>query len=124
MMSISGPAIIDSGTAIIVTNDEQASEFHMAIPSAENNGYTTGFSLAIPSKSCEEIFALLIGKVYFNIPTRDVVREPVNGLDGWCYSAITSGASNFIVLGEEFLRHNYVVFDRRNTRIDIAPNRK
>ncbi|KAF9326699.1 hypothetical protein BG006_009901, partial [Podila minutissima] len=62
-----------------------------------------------------------IGGMDFGVPMKNLVREPVKGLDGWCFSGVTSGASDFITLGLVFLHSNYVAFDRGNARVGIAP---
>ncbi|KAJ2725503.1 hypothetical protein GGI07_001259 [Coemansia sp. Benny D115] len=122
-MDISGPAIIDTGTTLIVMSEEQATEFHRGIPSAENSDI---YGWIMPCNTEQVVpgnLTFTIGGVDFSVPVKNLIREPVKGLDGWCFSAVTSGASNFMILGDVFLRSNYVVFDRRNTRVGIAPSK-
>ncbi|KAJ2665137.1 hypothetical protein IWW48_000404 [Coemansia sp. RSA 1200] len=122
-MEISGPVILDTGTTLIVMNDEQATEFHRAIPSAENSDI---YGWIMPCNTEQLVpgnVSFTIAGVDFSVPVKNIVREPVKGLDGWCFSAVTSGASNFIILGDVFLRSNYVVFDRGNSRVGIAPSK-
>ncbi|KAF9582367.1 hypothetical protein BGW38_000294 [Lunasporangiospora selenospora] len=38
-----------------------------------------------------------------------------------CFSGIQSGGSNFMIIGDVFIKNNYVVFDQENRRIGIAP---
>ncbi|KAJ1668166.1 hypothetical protein IW140_000668 [Coemansia sp. RSA 1813] len=122
-MEINGPAILDTGTTLIVMSDEQATEFHRAIPSAENSDI---YGWIMPCNTEQLVpgnVSFTIAGVDFSVPVKNIVREPVKGLDGWCFSAVTNGASNFIILGDVFLRSNYVVFDRGNTRVGIAPSK-
>ncbi|KAJ1800694.1 hypothetical protein LPJ59_000892 [Coemansia sp. RSA 2399] len=122
-MEINGPAILDTGTTLIVMSDEQATEFHRAIPSAENSDI---YGWIMPCNTEQLVpgnVSFTIAGVDFSVPIKNIVREPVKGLDGWCFSAVTNGASNFIILGDVFLRSNYVVFDRGNTRVGIAPSK-
>ncbi|KAJ2163121.1 hypothetical protein GGF46_000050 [Coemansia sp. RSA 552] len=122
-MEISGPAILDTGTTLIVMNEEQATEFHRGIPSAENSDI---YGWILPCNTDQLVpgnLKFTIAGVDFAVPVKNLVREPVKGLDGWCFSAVTSGASNFIILGDVFLRSNYVVFDRGNARVGIAPSK-
>ncbi|KAJ2896470.1 hypothetical protein GGI21_005045, partial [Coemansia aciculifera] len=107
-----GPAILDTGTTLIVMSDEQATEFHRGIPMAENSDI---YGWIMPCNADQVVpgnLSFTIGGADFSVPVKNLVREPVKGLDGWCFSAVTSGASNFIILGDVFLRSNYVVFDR------------
>ncbi|PIA19166.1 peptidase A1 [Coemansia reversa NRRL 1564] len=122
-MDISGPAIIDTGTTLIVMNEKQATEFHRGIPSAENSEI---YGWIMPCNTEQIVpgnLSFTISGVDFSLPVKNLVREPVKGLDGWCFSAVTSGASNFIILGDVFLRSNYVVFDRGGSRVGIAPSK-
>ncbi|KAJ2763976.1 hypothetical protein IWQ57_005356, partial [Coemansia nantahalensis] len=122
-MEISGPAILDTGTTLIVMSEQQATEFHRAIPSAENSDI---YGWILPCNT-EQVFpgnvSFAIGGADFSVPIKSIVREPVKGLSGWCFSAVTSGASNFMILGDVFMRSNYVVFDRGNAQVGIAPSK-
>ncbi|KAJ2817877.1 hypothetical protein FBU31_006069, partial [Coemansia sp. 'formosensis'] len=123
VMDIRGPAIIDTGTTLIVMSDEQATEFHRGIPTAENSDI---YGWIMPCNADQVVpgnLSFTIGGNDFSVPVKNLVREPVKGLDGWCFSAVTSGASNFIILGDVFLRSNYVVFDRGQARVGIAPSK-
>ncbi|KAJ2714750.1 hypothetical protein H4R19_001564 [Coemansia spiralis] len=122
-VDISGPAILDTGTTLIVMSEQQATEFHRAIPSAENSDI---YGWILPCNT-DQVFpgnvSFAISGVDFSVPIKNLVREPVKGLNGWCFSAVTSGASNFMILGDVFMRSNYVVFDRGNAQVGIAPSK-
>ncbi|KAI7834958.1 aspartic peptidase domain-containing protein [Kickxella alabastrina] len=122
-LDIKGSAIIDTGTTLIVMSDDQATEFHRGIPSAQNNEIYGWIMPCNTETVLPGNLTFTIGGVDFAVPVKNLMREPVKGLDGWCFSAVTSGASNFIILGDVFLRSNYVVFDRRNARVGIAPSK-
>ncbi|KAJ2788060.1 hypothetical protein GGI15_000235 [Coemansia interrupta] len=122
-MDIKGPAILDTGTTLIVMSEQQAAEFHRGIPSAENSDI---YGWIMPCNTEQVVpgnLTFTIGGVDFAVPVKNLIREPVKGLDGWCFSAVTSGASDFVILGDVFLRSNYAVFDRRNGRVGIAPSK-
>ncbi|KAJ1934936.1 hypothetical protein FBU59_005532 [Linderina macrospora] len=122
-LDIKSPAILDTGTTLIVMSDEQATEFHRGIPSAENSDI---YGWILPCNTDQVVpgnLTFKIGGADFHVPVKNLIREPVKGLDGWCFSAVTSGASNFIILGDIFLRSNYVVFDRGQARVGIAPSK-
>ncbi|KAJ1885754.1 hypothetical protein LPJ71_009289, partial [Coemansia sp. S17] len=123
VMDIKGPAIIDTGTTLIVMSDEQATEFHRGIPTAENSDIYGWIMPCNVEQVVPGNLSFTIGGNDFSVPVKHLVREPVKGLDGWCFSAVTSGASNFIILGDVFLRSNYVVFDRGQARVGIAPSK-
>ncbi|KAJ2852697.1 hypothetical protein IWW36_000054 [Coemansia brasiliensis] len=122
-IEISGPAILDTGTTLIVMNEKQATEFHRGIPSAENSDI---YGWILPCNTEQLVpgnLTFTIGGVDFSVPVKNLVREPVKGLDGWCFSAVTSGSPNFVILGDVFMRSNYVAFDRGNARVGIAPSK-
>ncbi|KAJ2575241.1 hypothetical protein GGH19_003166 [Coemansia sp. RSA 1807] len=122
-MEISGPAILDTGTTLIVMDEKQATEFHRGIPSAEKSEI---YGWILPTNTDQLIpgnISFAIGGAEFSVPVKNLVREPVKGLDGWSFSAVTSGASNFIIIGDVFFRSNYITFDRGNARVGIAPSK-
>ncbi|KAJ1679751.1 hypothetical protein EV182_001401 [Spiromyces aspiralis] len=120
-LNISGGAIVDTGTTLLVMNQQQATEFHKRITGASNNslyGWIFPCDAAAVNPGSLEFE---IGSAYFSVPVSDIVREPVKDLEGQCFSGVTSGNVPLMILGDVFIKNNYVVFDRGNNRVGLAP---
>ncbi|KAJ1917518.1 hypothetical protein H4219_003151 [Mycoemilia scoparia] len=122
-MDIGGDAIIDTGTTLLVMSLPQARSLHRVIPDAH---YDPLLGWVLPCNTASRISGSIefnIGSKSFGIPVSDFVREPVKDLDDWCFSAVTSGEVPMMILGDIFIKNNYVIFDRGNNMVGIAPVR-
>ncbi|KAF9350501.1 Type I transmembrane sorting receptor [Mortierella sp. AD094] len=113
--------IIDTGTTLLILGDSAAKAVHKSIKGSENDpmeGWTVPCSL---KKSTKNI-AFKLGGVYFNVPLADLAYEPIETGSSTCVSGVQGGQDGLWILGDVFIKNNYVVFDHsKNPRIGIAP---
>ncbi|KAF9110046.1 hypothetical protein BGX27_006854 [Mortierella sp. AM989] len=141
--------IMDTGTTLMIVPDRLSTAIHNLIPGATK---VLGYSWALPceyasSKSPygQKKFELEIENHRYSIPFEDLVREAVNQADGQnkddkattkpkpktkssagkklCFSGIQPSNANFMIIGDLFIKNNYVVFDQENQQVGIAPLR-
>ncbi|KAI8457804.1 aspartic peptidase domain-containing protein, partial [Phakopsora pachyrhizi] len=134
MTSVDPPrAIIDTGTSLTLVTEALATKIHSLIPGAQvdpsSGVWLVPCSIRGPhgNKQSREVKGTSItqqtipksiffefgkGKEKFGIPTADLAYEVVknysdNGIE-MCYSGIQMGGDNFVILGDLFLKNNYV----------------
>ncbi|KAF9567059.1 hypothetical protein EC968_003528 [Mortierella alpina] len=112
--------IMDTGTTLMVVPEKLGRSIHQRIKGAklEDPSYTVPCDLAkhYPGARVE----LEIEGKRFGIPFEDLVREETE-LPGTCYSGIQTSSAEFLIIGDVFIKNNYVVFDQANKRVGIAP---
>ncbi|KAG1340783.1 hypothetical protein G6F62_005302 [Rhizopus arrhizus] len=129
MNGTSMPAILDTGTTLIIVPTAISDIIHAAIPGAQYNffyGWRIPCSLA-DSASKEAITFYLDGQA-FPILIKDLVRArqsssivmPANDL---CYSGIAEAQIPLIILGDTFLRSYYSVYDFGKAQIGLAKSK-
>ncbi|CAO3566993.1 unnamed protein product [Mortierella alpina] len=125
--SSASSAIIDTGSSYILFPDYLAVAFHRAIPNAQ---YDNKLGWLIPcalanSRSVGDL-AFMIGGQKFSVPLSDIVilRSEYNG---YCLSAVDSwqelpghGGQSGILLGDLFIKNQYVVFDYTKKQVGFA----
>ncbi|KAF9954606.1 hypothetical protein BGZ72_004450 [Mortierella alpina] len=125
--SSASSAIIDTGSSYILFPDYLAVAFHRAIP---NSQYDTKLGWLIPcafanSRSVWDL-VFMIGGQKFSVPISDIVilRSEYNG---YCLSAVDSwqelpghGGQSGILLGDLFIKNQYVVFDYTKKQVGFA----
>ncbi|KAG9322322.1 hypothetical protein KVV02_001614 [Mortierella alpina] len=125
--SSASSAIVDTGSSYILFPDYLAVAFHRAIP---NSQYDTKLGWLIPcalanSRSVGDL-AFMIGGQKFSVPLSDIVilRSEYNG---YCLSAVDSwqelpghGGQSGILLGDLFIKNQYVVFDYTKKQVGFA----
>ncbi|ORZ10678.1 aspartic peptidase domain-containing protein [Lobosporangium transversale] len=111
--------IMDTGTTLMIVPERLAFAVHQLIPGAVQ---ISGQSWTIPCDLTSTTrIELEIEGHRFAIPFSDLVREAVR-LDGQMASGIDKGnGPNFMIIGDLFIKNNYVVFDQANQRVGIAP---
>ncbi|KAG0214074.1 hypothetical protein BGX33_002505 [Mortierella sp. NVP41] len=120
-------AIVDTGSSYILFPDYLAEEFHRAIP---NSQYDKKLGWLIPcalanSRSVGNL-TFVLGGQKFGVPISDIVilKSEYNGI---CLSAIDSwgevgghGSQSQILLGDLFVKNQYVVYDYDRRQIGFA----
>ncbi|KAF9112517.1 hypothetical protein BGX27_003237 [Mortierella sp. AM989] len=120
-------AIVDTGSSYILFPDYLATAFHRAIP---NSQYDNKLGWLIPcvlanSRSVGDL-TFVIGGQKFSVPISDIVILK-SEYNGYCLSAIDSwqelqghGSQSGILLGDLFIKNQYVVYDYGNQKIGFA----
>ncbi|KAL1918627.1 uncharacterized protein VTP21DRAFT_2649 [Calcarisporiella thermophila] len=120
----SGPAIIDTGSTVLILPVSLTGSIHAKIPGAVNDRYW-GWLVPCdtPKKIPKAALTFYFGGKGFNIPIEDLVREqsPVSGM---CFSAMIGSYSGPWLLGAVFIKNNYCVFDAGRSRVGFAPVKK
>lgn len=107
-------AIADTGTSLILIDDSVVSAYYDQVSGAQNSdGYVFDCSATLPD------FGITIGGQTFTVPGEYINYAP-NG-DGTCYGGIQSSSGiGFNILGDVFLKNQYVVFDGGETQLGFA----
>ncbi|KAF9584927.1 hypothetical protein BGW38_004645 [Lunasporangiospora selenospora] len=113
--------IMDTGTTLMVVPSRLAQQIHRQIRGARDLGQSTW---ALPCDLAESdphgSVQLEIEGKRFGIPFEDLVREEADQ-PGICYSGIQTSTATFMIIGDVFIKNNYVVFDQEHKRVGIAP---
>ncbi|KAF9328101.1 hypothetical protein BG006_008661 [Podila minutissima] len=112
--------IMDTGTTLMIVPLQISYGIHRAIHGAREYGQTWTVPCDLGSQFPEGEVQLEISGKRFKIPFEDLVREPTGEAE-LCYSGIQPSSSNFMIIGDVFIKNNYVVFDQENKRVGIAP---
>ncbi|KAF9974260.1 hypothetical protein BGZ73_002372 [Actinomortierella ambigua] len=128
MLSSNPPdAIIDTGASYIVFPESLATSFHRMIPNAQYDreyGWLVPCSMA-SSKTIGDL-AFMFDDTRFSVPFSDIVILK-SEYNGFCFSAVDSwrevdghGGQNTIVLGDLFIKNQYVIFDYGKKQVGLA----
>ncbi|KAG0362262.1 hypothetical protein BG005_006248 [Podila minutissima] len=120
-------AIVDTGSSFILFPDYLATAFHRAIPKAQFDnklGWLIPCNLA-NSRTVGDL-TFVLGGVPFSVPISDIVILK-SEYNGYCMSAVDSwselaghGGQSGILLGDLFIKNQYVVYDYQNRQIGFA----
>ncbi|KAF9903182.1 hypothetical protein EC991_004090 [Linnemannia zychae] len=116
-------AIMDTGTTLMIVPEKLAESIHRKIKGAQEVGASWALPCDLASSGTHSIGAkveLEIEGKRFGIPFEDLVRESTDTA-GVCYSGIQSSSAGFMIIGDVFIKNNYVVFDQEKRRVGIAP---
>ncbi|KAG0093677.1 hypothetical protein BGZ92_003579 [Podila epicladia] len=113
-------AIVDTGSSFILFPDYLATAFHRAIPKAQ---FDSKLGWLIPSVGD---LTFVLGGVRFSVPISDIVILK-SEYNGYCMSAVDSwselaghGGQSGILLGDLFIKNQYVVYDYQKRQIGFA----
>ncbi|KAH7028696.1 aspartic peptidase domain-containing protein [Linnemannia elongata] len=127
LSSAASSAIVDTGSSYILFPDYLATAFHRAIP---NSQYDSKLGWWVPcalanSRSVGDLTFVLGGKK-FSVPLSDIVILK-SAFNDYCLSAIDSwqelaghGGQSGILLGDLFIKNQYVVYDYEKEQIGFA----
>ena len=107
-------AIVDTGTTLLVGPEAMVRIYHSQIPRSRRFKKTW----VVPCMGNINLGIVIEGKTFW-VPYKDLAREYV-GL-GLCFSAVQTSSADFLILGDVFLKNNYVVFDQEGMRVGFAP---
>ncbi|KAJ1304079.1 hypothetical protein OPQ81_008483 [Rhizoctonia solani] len=114
----SNTAIIDTGTTLILLDDETIEHLYSQISGAKLDQSIGGY--IFPTNAHIPELAFCVGRWLFTVPGEDLAFSDVG--NGMSYGAIQSrGRNRRDILGDVFLKHVYVVFDQgTNPRVGVA----
>ncbi|KAG0072812.1 hypothetical protein BGZ90_011793 [Linnemannia elongata] len=107
-------SIVDTGTTLLVGPEDWARWYHDLIPKSRKFRKTW----VVPCKGQGRLSVVIEGKT-FTVPYEDLAREYVGF--GLCFSAVQTSSADYLILGDVFLKNNYVVFDQEEKRVGFAP---
>ncbi|KAG0280677.1 hypothetical protein BGZ95_009233 [Linnemannia exigua] len=116
-------AIMDTGTTLMIVPEKLADSIHRKIKGAQELGTSWALPCNLASSGTHSDGAkveLEIEGKRFGIPFEDLVREETD-VAGVCYSGIQASSAGFLIIGDVFIKNNYVVFDQEKRRVGIAP---
>ncbi|KAG0257488.1 hypothetical protein BG011_003937 [Mortierella polycephala] len=115
--------IMDTGTTLMIVPRKLAREIHRRIKGSQElaSSWAVPCDLAVQNPGSK--IELEIEGKRFGIPFEDLVREETIVDEGLCYSGIQTSSAKFMIIGDVFIKNNYVVFDQENKRVGIAPLR-
>ncbi|KAI7816216.1 aspartic peptidase domain-containing protein [Gamsiella multidivaricata] len=120
-LGLSGEALIDSGTSLIVVPSKAASIFHEHIPGAIE---APQVGWILPCNTSAGDLNFTISGQQFRVPAEElVVLFRIPGYAEYCKSAIDvagSATETDWVLGASFLKNVYSVFDYRSLAVGFA----
>ncbi|KAG0316340.1 hypothetical protein BGZ97_007031 [Linnemannia gamsii] len=107
-------AIVDTGTTLLVGPEVWVSWYHNQIAKARRFRNIW----VVPCKGTGTLSVVIEGKS-FVVPYEDLAREYIGF--GLCFSSVQSSSADYLILGDVFLKNNYVVFDQAEKRVGFAP---
>ncbi|CAG8587070.1 41324_t:CDS:1 [Gigaspora margarita] len=117
------PAIIDTGTTLLIIPSNDAEELHKQIPDSEFDSQDNVYIIPCDTTA---VVSLIFGGVEYKIPPRDLTFAPISGTQ--CVSAIIPGDLLYPLpiwlVGQTFLKNVYSVFDMGNKQVGFAQNKK
>jgi len=139
----SNEVFIDSATTLITVPPSVARDIHSHIKGAVKD-VDFGWILPCKTKESHDTIAFILNGKSFNVRYSDLVREVVNRVvnfvtvkhskkpkplppipvvPGYCYSGIddTGNDDGIWTLGSVFIKNNYIVFNKGDNRISLAP---
>lgn len=116
--SVSGSfdGILDTGTTLLLLTKTEANKV-AAKYGAEDNGDGT-YTIDCDTSSFDDLDFSINGST-FKVPAEDLVFEE----DGsTCYASFGYAGLDFAILGDTFLKNNYVIFNHEVPEVQIAPS--
>ncbi|RKP10791.1 aspartic peptidase domain-containing protein [Thamnocephalis sphaerospora] len=118
-LKLSSDAVVDTGTSLIVVPSDIARQLHTQIPGSffsPVSGWLLPCNLSSTGPALE--FEMAGGKS--TVPSVDYVGPALTMTPEMCFSNIMNSEVEHWILGDTFLKNNYVVFDYGNRRIGFA----
>lgn len=110
------PAIIDTGTTLIIGTPNDVAAFYKQIPGSSQGSdgyYTFPCSSVITTKLAFGGKAFTVSPTLFNLGR-------VNSGSNKCVGAVVASNQGFWIVGDTFLQNVYTSFDLGNNRVGFA----
>ncbi|RUP44168.1 rhizopuspepsin 6 precursor [Jimgerdemannia flammicorona] len=108
--------ILDTGTTLLLLTNDVASTLAASLGATDNNDGT--YTVPCDANGLVDL-VFSIGSAEFKVPKEDLVFQD-NG-KGACIAGFGYGNLPFAILGDVFLKNNYVVFNQKVPQVQIAP---
>ncbi|KAG0320033.1 hypothetical protein BGZ99_004716 [Dissophora globulifera] len=115
------PGIMDTGTTLLIVPQRLAVNIHRKIKGSKVVERTWTLPCDLVTDEPDGKIELEIEGKNFAVPFEDLVREETEPGSKTCYSGIQSSSASFMIIGDLFIKNNYVVFDQENKKVGIAP---
>lgn len=110
-------AILDTGTTLLILNDDLISGIADAYGATANSDGT--YTIDCDTSKFEPLKFTMAGNDFEVSPDSLVYVE--NG--GKCIAGFASGGLSVNIIGDTFLKNNYVVYDQGTPQVQIAPSK-
>jgi hypothetical protein len=109
--------ILDTGTTLLLLTHDMATQVASAYGATDNGDGT--FTISCDASTIHPL-VFTIGGATFNVPSDSIIfeRQGSTCFAGFGYDP--SGALTFAILGDVFLKNNYVVFNQQVPQVQIA----
>ncbi|PWY66072.1 aspergillopepsin I precursor [Aspergillus heteromorphus CBS 117.55] len=112
-------AIADTGTTLILLDDSTISAYYAQVSKAENSASAGGY--VFPCSASLPDFTVVIGGYSAVVPGTYINYAPVSTGSSTCYGGLQSNSGlGLSILGDVFLKSQYVVFDSEGPRLGVA----
>ncbi|KAB8077754.1 Aspartic protease pep1 [Aspergillus leporis] len=112
-------AIADTGTTLIMIDEAIVDDYYKQVPSAKNDYSAGGY--VFPCNSDLPDFTLQIGGYKAVVPGKHINYAPLQEGGSTCVGGIQSNSGlGLSILGDVFLKSQYVVFDSQGPRLGFA----
>ncbi|OBZ89162.1 Rhizopuspepsin [Choanephora cucurbitarum] len=109
--------ILDTGTTLLLLTDSVADAVADAYGATDNGDGT--YSIDCDTSNFDPLVFNINGAT-FQVPAEDLVYENDGNV---CYASFGKGGLRFAILGDTFLKNNYVVFNQEVPEVQIAPTK-
>ncbi|KAL4889596.1 aspartic peptidase domain-containing protein [Aspergillus ambiguus] len=112
-------AIADTGTTLMMLPNDVVQDYYKQVSSATNNQQAGGW--VFPCSTELPSFTVTIGDYKAVIPGKHINFAPITDGSSTCFGGIQSNQGmQFSILGDVFLKSQYVVFDSQGPRLGFA----
>lgn len=114
-------SIADTGTSLLLADDAVVSAFYAPLPSAYYDSTYGAMCFACNETDLLPDLSYYIGGGKHTMPGSYGVYGQVSTPAGYCYGGVQSNSGiGFTILGDVFLKSQYVIFDYGKKRIGFA----
>jgi len=118
IMPVEDPAIVDTGTSLLMMEQDLVEAYYDQIPESEYNEYQGGF--LVPCTAVLPALTLQFGNYTVVIGSQYMTYGEVSPT--LCFGALQVGPQGLNILGDIFFKAQFVVFDGGSTpRVGFAP---